>query len=224
MKNSTIVLFVLLIVVAVALYVIKRLYGRLRLVESRVEMQASVTTGSAQMQMGMPADEMDMARQMSESDMSFPAMRPVGLPHPPNGPAIITAGQAQRPGFLSVGPTVAAVSQPTPILPLPQSGRFYDSGEFHMVGHITRMRKSPRALPSTLPLYGQRLPSQARVSWVYAVLTADGRRLPVYSGKDIQDNGCMAAAGCQELESGDIVMVPHMDELEVWQVKMYSRI
>lgn len=218
MKNSTVVLFVLLIVVAVSLYVIKRLYGRLRLVESRMEMQASAQVGPLQ---PVQADDMDELQFMDQGP-NFPLMRPASIVPQDAGQGQLP-GPPPRTGFISVPPTAAAMAQPTPILPLPQSGRFYDSGEFHMVGHISRMRKSPRALPSTLPLYGQRVPSQ-RVAWIYAVLTADGRRLPVYSGKDIQDNGCMAAAGCQELESNDLVMVPNMDELEVWQVKMYSRI
>jgi hypothetical protein len=109
------------------------------------------------------------------------------------------------------------------VLPLPVSGRFYDSGEFHMVGHLSRSSSRRKKEPATLPLYGQRA-SMHRVSWHYVVLGNTGQRLAVYSNRDVQDGGCMAIQGCHELETDDLVMVPDLDEHEVWRVKMYSRI
>jgi hypothetical protein len=109
------------------------------------------------------------------------------------------------------------------VVPLPLSGRFYESGEFHMVGHVSRLGRSPAAaaLPTTMPLYGLRIPTR-QAAWNYAVLH-NNVRLPVYLSASPRDT-CMGEIGCLELQSGDVVLVPAVDAAEGWRAKMYSRL
>ena len=115
-------------------------------------------------------------------------------------------------------PAVNQFGPSVPIVPLPLSGRFYESGEFHMVGHISRMNRSTKILPVTLPLYGQRIAMQ-QATWNYAILY-NNSRLPVYTAT----SNCMSDTGCIEFQNEQQVVVPDLDDKEVWKIKLYTKL
>lgn len=116
-------------------------------------------------------------------------------------------------------------------IPLPVSGRFFESGEFHMVGHLTRIRNVRNTnnhgsfSSTTLPLYGQRIPS-TKLSWVYAVIAQDARKYTVHIEMPSGDYVDCAKSphGCRQLVSGDLVSVPGLDDHSLWRAKMFSKL
>ena len=122
---------------------------------------------------------------------------------------------------------------------MPTSGRFYDSNEFHAVGYISQVRLGPgqqdpampEGLPSTLPLYGQRV-DQGTIRgsrWQYMTVF-NNSQYNIVRVKSLQPfvlEDC--ANGCDELDPsnsmGDIlVVVPTLAGGTPWKVKLYSRI
>lgn len=118
---------------------------------------------------------------------------------------------------------------PTEQIPLPVSGRFFESGEFHMVGHLTRVqgyRQDRQENGTALPLYGQRVPT-GKLAWVYAVIGSDGRKYIVHVPAPMEQgyiNCAESAHGCRQLVSGDMVAVPDVDEGALWRVRMFSKL
>ncbi len=130
--------------------------------------------------------------------------------------------------LLSVSKNIAY--DPTEQIPLPVSGRFFESGEFHMVGHLTRVQgyksDSSQSGGTALPLYGQRVPT-GKLSWVYAVIGGNGSKYIVHVPAPMDQgfiNCTESPHGCRELASGDMVAIPDIDEGALWRVRMFTKL
>lgn len=214
MRNSTVLTIILIIIVILTLWYLRKIEKNIKFVEGRVY-SSNITN--------IPHLEYD------DIDSIYPIDSVTTTPNIPN-----MMNNKQLPvhelgnNLLQYESNIQVADQNAQprqiVLPLPQSGRFYDSGEFHVVGHISRQRLTQDAnLPTTLPLYGQRIQSQ-RAAWNYLVIDDRKNKCPVMLPSDPNKAGCMSDIGCSELQSGDIVVVPLVSQKEKWTVKMYSRI
>ena len=131
--------------------------------------------------------------------------------------------------LLSVSKEIAY--DPTEQIPLPVSGRFFESGEFHMVGHLTRVQgfsqgKHNSTSGTALPLYGQRVPT-GKLAWVYAVIGNNGSKYIVHVPAPMDQgytNCAESPNGCRQLVSGDMVAVPDIDEGALWRARMFTKL
>jgi hypothetical protein len=141
-----------------------------------------------------------------------------------------TEGDTWFPDGAGVGVSTSLESQST-VVPLPTSGRFYDSGEFHPMGSLslsTGGRGSGTgsvfgsgSLSSSLSLYGK-AQSIGTGAWNYATLV-DGTRRPVYAWDGSAARDCMVGRGCRELRDGDLVWIPNVDRTAKWRVRLFSK-
>lgn len=225
MRNSTVLVILLLIVFLVMVSYVQDLKANVQKVSEHIDKQTNVI------------------KPIADEDLVQPGALHQGnsIIMPGNTANIVTTGANDTLLDLAAGSAMIPL-QPSKLvsishdengerIPLPVSGRFFGSEEFHMVGHLTRVRNNAHTtqvhgLPvTTLPLYGQRIQA-TKLSWVYAVIGNDGRKYTVHVEMPSGDYTDCAKGphGCRQLVNGDLVAVPGIDNMSLWRVRMFSKL
>lgn len=152
----------------------------------------------ASISLGVMFGRMTCRTQRSHQPRSPPcARRPAS---PPASPPASQHVLSQSPSRIAIDPN-AGYSAP---------------GTYPQVGYLKS--NSQGINNSVLPVYGRSCTSRVGRAYYYTIVPGSGIKVPLNSyGRD-----CMEEVGCEELYTGDIVMVPDVEQGVQWNVVIYK--
>lgn len=221
MKNSSVILIVMIITSIIAIYYIYRVDTRVNSIEGRVQHAPN---------MPYPHPKRTQIKEIDDARHQFIEENPSGIELSKlakiekHQPSLKQAKIDAQEISVAEIPTTSSGGINMEMMPLPFAGRFYETGEFHVVGHLSKADKaSINVMPATLPLYGQRIPAN-QATWQYVVLMNNARHSVSYVSETNEVRNCLTDKGCREFKNDDFAKVPDISLNDLWRVKMYSKL